>query len=99
MSGHPGASFAYMPIKEAYRNYSNRMVDPIYRKIEFFVNPIIPKVAPLIIFERIQFSKRTPSSRIHKALLANQNGKIMAKVGLLSLSGMVLIKTTLMKHR
>ena len=43
------------------------------------------KVAPLIIFEWIQFSERTRSSRNHEALLAKQNGEVMAKMGLLSL--------------
>jgi len=56
-------------------------------------------VAPLIIFEWIQFSERTRSRRNHEVLLAKQNGEVKAKMGLLSLSGSVLIKTTLMKHR
>jgi len=34
----------------------------------------------------------------HETLLAKQNGEVMAKMSLLSLSGSVLIKTTLMKH-
>jgi len=63
-----------------------------------FVNPIMRRVAPRIIFEWIQFSERTRSSRNHEALLAKQNGKVMAKMSLLSLSGSVLIKTMLMKH-
>jgi len=50
------------------------------------------KVAPLIIFEWIQFSGRTHSSRNHEALLAKQNVEVTAKM---SLSGSVLIKTTL----
>ena len=56
------------------------------------------KVAPL---EWIQFSERTVAVETtirHKALLAKQNGEVMAKMSLLSLSGSVLIKTTLMKH-
>ena len=34
----------------------------------------------------------------HEVLLAKQNGKVVAKMSLLSLAGSVLIKTTLMKH-
>ena len=80
-----------------YRHYSNRMVDPICGRnsiFGIFVNPIMRKVAPLIIFEWIQFSDRTCSSRNHKALLAQQNSEVMAKMSLLILSGSVLIKTT-----
>ena len=43
-----------------------------YKKKVFFVNPIMRKVAPLFIFEWIQFSERIRSSRNHEALLAKR---------------------------
>ena len=58
-----------------------------------FVNLIMQKEAPLIIFECIQLSGRTSSSRHHKAFLAKQNGKMT----LLSAPGSIPIKTTLLK--
>ena len=54
------------------------------------------KVAPLIIFEWIQFSERTIAV---KALLAKQNGEVMAKMSLLSAPGSVLIKQRLWSHQ
>ena len=41
------------------------------------------KVAPLIIFKSIQFSERTVAVETtirHEALLAKQNGEVMAKI-------------------
>ena len=55
------------------------------------------KATPLIIFELIEFSGRTCSSRHHKAFLAKASWQSHAKMSLLSAPGSVVIKTTLMK--
>ena len=63
-----------------------------------FVNPIMRKLAPLIIFKWIQFTERTVAVETtirHEALLAKQNGEVMAKMSLLSLSGAFLSKQRL----
>ena len=85
-------SFCSSVLFICYRNYSNRTVDPIQRKKFNFWN---------FCSSNYTEGSSTNYFRVncsHEVLLAKQNGKVVAKMSLLSLAGSVLIKTTLMKH-